>query len=112
MSARLDPSWKVLASPSTPAVDRCVDIFSRPDGTFGFEEFRRDPEDMGAWTPVAYYSAPAVSYYTPAYSPTTVTTYQGILPWRRYSVATYGTPAYVVPAPVTRYYYTPGVVIR
>jgi len=57
MSARLDPSWKVLASPSTPAVDRCVDIFSRPDGTFGFEEFRRDPEDMGAWTPVAYYSA-------------------------------------------------------
>ena len=56
MSARLDPSWKVLASPSTPAVDRCVDIFSRPDGTFGFEEFRRDPEDMGAWTPVAYYS--------------------------------------------------------
>jgi hypothetical protein len=57
MSARLDPSWKVLASPSTPTVDRCVDIFSRPDGTFGFEEFRRDPEDMGAWTPVAYYSA-------------------------------------------------------
>jgi hypothetical protein len=56
MSARLDPTWKVLASPSTPAVDRCVDIFSRPDGTFGFEEFRRDPEDMGAWTPVAYYS--------------------------------------------------------
>ena len=56
MSARLDPTWKVLASPSTPAVDRCVDIFSRPDGTFGFEEFRRDPEDMGFWTPVAYYS--------------------------------------------------------
>jgi hypothetical protein len=56
VSVRLDPSWKVVASPSTPAVDRCVDIFSRPDGTFGFEEFRRDPEDMGAWTAVAYYS--------------------------------------------------------
>jgi hypothetical protein len=56
MSSRLDPSWKVLSSPSTPPVDRCVDIFARPDGTFGFEEFRRDPEDMGAWTPVAYYS--------------------------------------------------------
>jgi hypothetical protein len=56
VSVRLDPSWTVVASPSTPAVDRCVDIFSRPDGTFGFEEFRRDPEDMGAWTPVAYYS--------------------------------------------------------
>ena len=57
MSARLDPSWKVLASPSTPSVDRCVDIFSRPDGTFGFEEFRREPEDMGSWTPIAYFSA-------------------------------------------------------
>jgi hypothetical protein len=56
VSARLDPSWSVLASPSTPAVDRCVDIFVRAEGTFGFEEFRRDPEDMGAWTPVAYYS--------------------------------------------------------
>ena len=55
MSARLDPSWRVLASPSTPAVDRCVDIFARPDGTFGFEEFRRDPEDMGRRTPVGYY---------------------------------------------------------
>jgi hypothetical protein len=56
VSARLDPSWSVLASPSTPTVDRCVDLFVRPDGTFGFEEFRRDPEDMGAWTPIAYYS--------------------------------------------------------
>jgi hypothetical protein len=56
MSARLDPSWTVLASPSTLSVDRCVDIFSRPDGTFGFEEFRRYVEDMGTWTPVAYFS--------------------------------------------------------
>jgi hypothetical protein len=59
VSSRLDKSWRVLASPSTPAVDRCVDIFARPDGTFGFEEFRRDPEDMGAWTPMAYFSARA-----------------------------------------------------
>jgi hypothetical protein len=59
VSARLDPSWTVVASPSTRAVDRCVDIFLRPDGTFGFEEFRRDPEDMGAWTPVAYFSSRA-----------------------------------------------------
>jgi hypothetical protein len=57
MSERLDPTWSVVASPSTPAVDRCVDIFRRPDDTFGFEEFRRDPEDMGHWTPIAYYSA-------------------------------------------------------
>ena len=23
----------------------CVDVFHRPDGSFGFDEFRRDPED-------------------------------------------------------------------
>jgi hypothetical protein len=56
VSQRLDKSWKVIASPSTPSIDRCVDIFVRPDGSYGFEEFRRDAEDMGAWTPVAYFS--------------------------------------------------------
>jgi hypothetical protein len=56
VSARLDPSWKVLNSHTTADVSRCVDVFERPDGSFGFEEFRRDAEDMGVWTPVAYYS--------------------------------------------------------
>jgi hypothetical protein len=32
-----------------------VDIFARPNRTFGFEEFRCDPEDMGEWTAVAHY---------------------------------------------------------
>jgi hypothetical protein len=41
--------------------NRCVDLFSRPDGSYGFEEFRRDVEDRGEWTPVQYYSA---SVYT------------------------------------------------
>jgi hypothetical protein len=35
---------------------RCVDIFERSDGTFGFKEFRRDPEDAGHWTLVGDYS--------------------------------------------------------
>jgi hypothetical protein len=56
MSARLDKSWLVVASHQTPDASRCVDIFSRPNGTFGFEEFRRDPEDMGMWTPMSYHS--------------------------------------------------------
>jgi hypothetical protein len=56
MSSRLDKSWQVIASHTTSSADRCVDVFSRPDGTFGFEEFRRDPEDMGTWTPIAYFS--------------------------------------------------------
>ena len=35
---------------------RCVDFFRRTDGTFGFKEFRRDPEDGGRWTLVEDYS--------------------------------------------------------
>ena len=31
---------------------RCVDIFQRPDDSFGFEEYRRDPEDGSGWFPV------------------------------------------------------------
>ena len=56
MAKRIDPSWIVLASLENPQHDRCVDLFRRPDGSHGFEEFRRDPEDAGAWTPVRYYS--------------------------------------------------------
>lgn len=29
---------------------RCVDIFRRDDGSFGFEEYRREPEEAGLWT--------------------------------------------------------------
>jgi hypothetical protein len=56
VSSRLDKSWLVLVSYQTFEANRCVDIFSRPNGSYGFEEFRRDPEDMGAWTPVTYFS--------------------------------------------------------
>jgi hypothetical protein len=56
MSKRLDSSWTVLDSLENDSASRCVDIFHRPDGTFGFEEFRRDPEDRGEWTPLRYLS--------------------------------------------------------
>jgi hypothetical protein len=56
MSQRIDPSWLVFRSVENYSHDRCVDEFSRPDGTFGFEEFRRDVEDQGAWTAVSYFS--------------------------------------------------------
>jgi hypothetical protein len=35
---------------------RCVDLIAHADGTFGFKEFRRDPEDAGRWTLIADYS--------------------------------------------------------
>jgi hypothetical protein len=56
MSRRIDKSWIVFVSIENPEHDRCVDLFSRPDGSFGFEEFRRDHEDAGEWTPVRYYT--------------------------------------------------------
>jgi DNA-binding transcriptional LysR family regulator len=56
MSERIDKSWTVLASLETEDGLRCVDLFRRPDGTFGYEEFRRDPEDRGAWTLVRFAS--------------------------------------------------------
>jgi len=65
MSARLDKSWSVLASHQTREGNRCVDIFSRPDGTYGFEEFRKDPEDMGAWTPVQVFDQFALDVSRP-----------------------------------------------
>ncbi|MDF1792198.1 MAG: hypothetical protein P1U88_09830 [Thalassobaculaceae bacterium] len=57
MSRRLEEGWLVFDSVENREHDRCVDLFSRPDGSFGFEEFRRDPEDGGVWTPVQYHSA-------------------------------------------------------
>jgi len=56
MSKRIDKSWLVFVSIENFEHDRCIDLFSRPDGSYGFEEFRRDVEDGGEWTPVQYYS--------------------------------------------------------
>jgi len=64
MSKRIDKSWVVFVSVENPEHDRCVDFFSRQNGSYGFEEFRRDSEDGGLWTPVQYYSG--VSYLSPA----------------------------------------------
>ncbi|MDP6953739.1 MAG: hypothetical protein QGF53_13375 [Alphaproteobacteria bacterium] len=41
----------MLRSIETADGSRCVDIFARGDGSFGFAEFRRDFEE-GRWYPV------------------------------------------------------------
>jgi hypothetical protein len=56
MSSRLDKSWLVQQAIMTPDDTAVSILISRPNGTFGFAEFRRDPEDMGAWTPIGYFS--------------------------------------------------------
>lgn len=47
---------KVLQSIETEDGGRCVDFFFRPDGTFGFEEYRRDLEDGRGWFPIGFYA--------------------------------------------------------
>ncbi len=47
---------KVLESLHNSAADRCVDVFVRDDGTFGYEEYRRDYEDGEVWFPLHRYS--------------------------------------------------------
>ncbi len=68
MSKRIDKSWVVFASVENAEHDRCVDIFSRPDKSFGFEEFRRDVEDGGAWTPTDYFSGKSFETAQAAYA--------------------------------------------
>jgi hypothetical protein len=48
---------KVIRSINDADGLRCVDIFARPDGTHGFEEYRRDPEDGRGWAPVGHQAA-------------------------------------------------------
>lgn len=40
---------KVMVSIEAPGGMLCVDIFVRPDGSWGFEEYRRDPECGHGW---------------------------------------------------------------
>jgi hypothetical protein len=46
---------KVTRSIETPDRGRCVDVFRRPDASFGFEEYRRDPEDTGGWFAIGFH---------------------------------------------------------
>ena len=64
MSKRIDKSWVVFVSIEDAEHNRCVDFFSQESGSYGFEEFRRDIEDRGEWTPVHYYSS--VAYRSPS----------------------------------------------
>ncbi len=48
---------KVLRSINLDGETICVDIFARPDGTYGFDEFRRDPEDGQGWYSIGHYGS-------------------------------------------------------
>jgi hypothetical protein len=48
---------KVVRSINLDGEAVCVDIFVRPDGTYGFDEFRRDPEDGRGWFSIGHHGA-------------------------------------------------------
>jgi len=47
---------KVVRSINFEGALHCVDIFRRPNGSFGFELYRRDPEDGRGWYPVGFFA--------------------------------------------------------
>ncbi len=46
---------KVTRSIETQDGGRCIDLFRRPGGSFGFEEYRRDPEDASGWFAIGFH---------------------------------------------------------
>lgn len=50
------PKVTIMDSIENSERNRCVDIFRRADGSFGFEEWRREPEEPGRWFRARYHS--------------------------------------------------------
>ena len=48
---------RVLRSINADDAARCVDLFVRPDGTYGFEEYRRDIEDGRGWFAIGFHAS-------------------------------------------------------
>ena len=69
---------RVLRSIETDGGALCVDVFVRPDGTFGFEEYRRDPEDNRGWFPIGFHAATEFGSATEA-----MTAALNAIPWLR-----------------------------
>lgn len=76
MTRSADPARLVFVSIENPEHDRCVDLFRRPDARFGFEEFRRDAEDAGRWTPVGSFAGAAYASAEEAYAAA-----EHVVPW-------------------------------
>ena len=48
---------KVVRSMNQDGGTICVDVFARPDGTYGYDEFRRDPEDGRGWFSIGHHGS-------------------------------------------------------
>ena len=57
---------KVIRSINLSGGHICVDIFRRPDGGFGFDEYRRDPEDGRGWFSIGHHGGDRFDNYEAA----------------------------------------------
>lgn len=71
---------KVVRSIENPSGDRCVDLFERSDGRFGFEECRRDVEDQRGWFPIGTFGDDAFESADAALAAA-----RRVVPWLRQS---------------------------
>ena len=46
----------VIQSINNDESNLCIDFFTRNNGTFGYEEYRKDPENIDGWYKVGNYS--------------------------------------------------------
>ena len=47
--------YRVMQSINLDGEHICVDILLRNNGTYGFDEFRRDPEDTNGWYSIGHF---------------------------------------------------------
>jgi hypothetical protein len=59
---------KVMRSINRDDGQVCVDIFVRPDGSYGFDEYRRDPEDTRGWYSIGHYDGKSFTSSDAAYT--------------------------------------------
>lgn len=63
---------KVVRSINLDGEAICVDIFLRADGTYGFDDFRRDPEDGRGWYGIGPHGAASFGTFEQALAETKV----------------------------------------
>ena len=70
----------VLMSVNSDDGTHCVDVFRRTDGSFGFDLFRRDPEDSRGWYPVGHYGSRSYATVSDARAAAT-----DAVPWAKFA---------------------------
>ena len=58
----------VIQSINNNESNLCIDFFTRNNGTFGYEEYRKDPENTSGWYKIGYFTYKIFSSKDEAYN--------------------------------------------